>query len=84
MTATASFDVADGMRIALVGGGKMGEAIMGGWIGAHEAPADMLGPANFVVANPGGSAGPSCRSATAWRAWTTRAASARRIWCCLP
>ena len=54
MTATASFDVADGMRIALVGGGKMGEAIMGGWIGAHEAPADVLGPENFVVANPGG------------------------------
>lgn len=54
MTATVSFDVADGMRIALVGGGKMGEAIMGGWIGAHDAPADMLGPANFVVANPGG------------------------------
>ena len=54
MTATVSFDVADGMRIALVGGGKMGEAIMGGWIGAHEAPADVLGPENFVVANPGG------------------------------
>ena len=80
MTATASFDVADGMRIALVGGGKMGEAIMGGWIGAHEAPADVLGPENFVVANPGGER----RSFLQERYGVACAASARRIWCCLP
>ena len=74
MAATASFDVADGMRIALVGGGKMGEAIMGGWIGAGmKTPADVAcGPENFVVANSGRPRAPvtSCRSATAWRAWS--------------
>lgn len=31
----------------------MGEAIMGGWIAASEAPADGLQATNFVVANPG-------------------------------
>lgn len=40
-------------RIALIGGGKMGEAIMGGWIAAHEGPANQLKAANFTVANPG-------------------------------
>ena len=43
----------DRTRIALVGGGKMGEAIMGGWIASHAVPADQLGAANFTVANPG-------------------------------
>ncbi|MEG1826343.1 MAG: pyrroline-5-carboxylate reductase [Gordonibacter sp.] len=43
----------DRTRIALIGGGKMGEAIMGGWIAASEHPADRLTAANFTVANPG-------------------------------
>ena len=43
----------DRTRIALVGGGKMGEAIMGGWIAASERPADCLTAASFTVANPG-------------------------------
>lgn len=41
-------------RIALIGGGKMGEAIMGGWMSADAAPAGALSARNFVVANPGG------------------------------
>lgn len=40
-------------RIAIIGGGKMGEAIMGGWIAASEGPAAPLAAANFIVANPG-------------------------------
>ncbi|MEG0070858.1 MAG: pyrroline-5-carboxylate reductase [Raoultibacter sp.] len=40
-------------RIALIGGGKMGEAIMGGWIASREAPAAVLNKDNFIVANPG-------------------------------
>lgn len=40
-------------RIAIIGGGKMGEAIMGGWIGATAGPAVNITAANFVVANPG-------------------------------
>lgn len=45
--------ISEQTRIAFIGGGKMGEAIMGGWIAAHETPAAALGPANFIVANPG-------------------------------
>lgn len=45
--------VSETTRIALVGGGKMGEAIMGGWIAADTAPADALRADSFVVANPG-------------------------------
>lgn len=41
------------MRVALIGGGKMGEAIMGGLIAAECAPADGLDAQSFVVANPG-------------------------------
>ena len=39
--------------VALVGGGKMGEAIMAGWLQATEGPAAELSPASFQVANPG-------------------------------
>lgn len=46
--------ISEQTRIAFIGGGKMGEAIMGGWIAAREAPAATLSAANFVVANPGG------------------------------
>lgn len=41
------------MRIAIVGGGKMGEAILGGWLAASDGPAAALHARNFVVANPG-------------------------------
>lgn len=40
-------------RIAVIGGGKMGEAIMGGWIAASSAPADAFGADSFVVADHG-------------------------------
>ena len=40
-------------RIALIGVGKMGEAIMGGWLASHKKPASLLKAANFIVANPG-------------------------------
>lgn len=40
-------------RIAFIGGGKMGEAILGGWIAAEDGPAASIGPENVVVANPG-------------------------------
>lgn len=46
-------DIAGDMRIAIVGGGKMGEAILGGWLAAKEGPAAALGAENFAVANPG-------------------------------
>lgn len=41
------------VRIALIGGGKMGEAIMGGWIASDQSPARVLSAENFIVANPG-------------------------------
>lgn len=41
------------MRVALIGGGKMGEAIMGGLIAAKCAPAHNLDAQSFIVANPG-------------------------------
>ena len=41
------------VRIAVIGGGKMGEAILGGWIASDRDPAASLSAANFVVANPG-------------------------------
>ncbi len=40
-------------RIAVIGGGKMGEAIMGGWIAGSSAPADAFDASVFVVADPG-------------------------------
>lgn len=40
-------------RIAVIGGGKMGEAILGGWIASSEGPAQGLGAGSFVVADPG-------------------------------
>lgn len=41
------------VRIALIGGGKMGEAVMGGWIASEKKPAASLAAENFIVANPG-------------------------------
>ena len=40
-------------RVAIIGGGKMGEAIMAGWIHSHTAPADQLAADNFIVVDPG-------------------------------
>lgn len=40
-------------KIALIGGGKMGEAIMGGLVRSQQQPADQLTAHSFVVANPG-------------------------------
>lgn len=40
-------------RIAVIGGGKMGEAIMGGWIASDLEPAAGLSADDFIVANPG-------------------------------
>ena len=42
-----------GARVVVVGGGKMGEAVLGGWIAAQAGPAACLSAENFVVANPG-------------------------------
>lgn len=40
-------------RIAVVGGGKMGEAIMGGWIAAASGAAAAWDASCFTVVNPG-------------------------------
>ena len=40
-------------RIAVIGGGKMGEAIFGGWIGAQQGVAAAWGVQNFTVVEPG-------------------------------
>lgn len=40
-------------RIAIIGGGKMGEAIMGGWIAAQGGAAAPLVASCFSVVNPG-------------------------------
>lgn len=48
-----SLEITKACRIAIIGGGKMGESIMGGWIAAQEGAAAVLGPENFIVANPG-------------------------------
>ena len=45
-----TFDV--GTRVAIVGGGKMGEAIMSGWLAATDGAAAKLAPRNFVVVEP--------------------------------
>ena len=41
-------------RIALIGGGKMGEAIMGGWMSADAAPAGALSARKLRGGQPGG------------------------------
>lgn len=47
--------MADAMikRVSVIGGGKMGEAIFGGWIAAEEGPAAQLSAESFGVADPG-------------------------------
>lgn len=44
--------VHEGATIALVGGGKMGEAIMAGWIASWQDAAACLSGSNFVVVDP--------------------------------
>ena len=40
-------------RFAIIGGGKMGGAILAGWLASSQAPADALDADSFVVADPG-------------------------------
>lgn len=40
-------------RIAVIGGGKMGEAILGGWIASRTGEAALWDASNFVVADTG-------------------------------
>lgn len=40
-------------RVLVVGGGKMGEAIVAGWLSSDEPPAASLRPADVVVVEPG-------------------------------
>lgn len=40
------------IRIAVVGCGKMGEAMLAGWISSDEPPADQLASENFTVVAP--------------------------------
>lgn len=42
-----------GPRFAIIGGGKMGEAILAGWLAADSGPAAPLAPECFIVVNPG-------------------------------
>ena len=42
-----------GARIVVVGGGKMGEAILGGWIASEDGAAASIGAADVTVVNPG-------------------------------
>lgn len=42
------------MRIALVGCGKMGGAVLDGWLRSSKAPADALQASSFVVVSPRG------------------------------
>lgn len=44
---------AGSLRILVVGAGKMGEAIVAGWLSSSEGPAAHIAPASVSVANPG-------------------------------
>ena len=43
----------DPVRILVVGSGKMGEAIVAGWISCKDAPADAIDAASVAIADPG-------------------------------
>ena len=43
----------DSARVVIVGGGKMGEAILSGWLCSDSGAASALSAANFTVVNPG-------------------------------
>ena len=40
-------------RFAVIGGGKMGEAILSGWISSMQEPAAAIDAASVTVAEPG-------------------------------
>lgn len=40
-------------RFVIVGGGKMGEAILSGWLASAEKPADAIAASDVVVVDPG-------------------------------
>ena len=42
-----------GKRILVIGGGKMGEAILAGWIASSDEPADAIGASDMTVVEPG-------------------------------
>lgn len=42
-----------GTRFLVVGGGKMGEAILSGWLASDVAPADAIVPSDIQAVNPG-------------------------------
>ncbi|MBQ9002414.1 MAG: pyrroline-5-carboxylate reductase, partial [Eggerthellaceae bacterium] len=42
-----------GKRFVIVGGGKMGGAILKGWIASKTAPADAIEPSDVIVVDPG-------------------------------
>ena len=42
-----------GLRIGVVGGGHMGQALLAGWIEGEQGVAAQLGAGNFAVVNPG-------------------------------
>lgn len=44
---------AEESAVVIVGGGKMGEAILSGWLSSAEGPAASLGVAAMTVVNPG-------------------------------
>ncbi len=50
MASTSHIDEA--ARIALIGCGKMGEAVLSGWIASDVEPAKLLSPASFTVVAP--------------------------------
>lgn len=52
-TSTSSLVTGNETRIAIIGGGKMGEAILSGWISASEGAAGTWSARNFVVVDPG-------------------------------
>ena len=40
-------------KFAIIGGGKMGEAILKGWLASDAAPAADISPADVIVVDPG-------------------------------
>ena len=42
-----------GISITIIGGGKMGEAILKGWLASTYVPAARIEPADVVVVEPG-------------------------------
>ena len=64
---------AEELAVVIVGGGKMGEAILSGWLSSNDGVAAHLTSANMTVVNPG--LEKRNRLSPRWR---------RPIWSCLP